>query len=338
MKGDGETHPLLSPDDEFADFETVDKGNLMGLEPKTPEMLPNEYARAALKRGLAYEREARRQPVQVRHDRQHRRTHVAADDAGGELVRQGALPGAERDRVEHALIKAPDPELSLMAYDLGAAGLAAVWARENTRESHLGRHGPQGGLRHERDAPARARLRRAGISRRTRSSGPTSPAQGYARGVPMGGDLRNAPQGKAPSFMIRALRDPDGANLDRIQIVKGWVDAKGETHEKVYDVAWSDDRQPGRDGKLPPVGNTVDVEDATYTNSIGDALLMGYWKDPDFDPEAAGVLLRARAGDPDAALDGLRREVLQRRRCPREPGCSTRSGPTRARSGTRRNS
>jgi hypothetical protein len=109
--------------------------------------------------------------------------------------------------------------------------------------------------------------------------------QGYARGVPMGGDISAAPQGKSPTFMIRAMRDADGANLDRIQMIKGWVDQKGETHEKVIDVVWSGDRKPGRDGKVPAVGNTVDVDDASYTNSIGDALLTGYWKDPNFDPK-----------------------------------------------------
>jgi hypothetical protein len=99
----------------------------------------------------------------------------------------------------------------------------------------------------------------------------------------MGGDLSQAPQGKAPAFVIRALRDVDGANLDRIQVVKGWLEADGELQEKVYDVVWSGDREPGADGKLPPVGNTV--EGARFTNTIGEALLMGYWRDPDFDPD-----------------------------------------------------
>ena len=283
MKGDGEAHPLLSPDDEFADFETVDKGNLMGLEPKTPEMLPNEYARAALKRGLAFEQKLGANPFKF--------GMIGSTDAHTSLptTREenwfGKAPYLEpkRDRVEHALIKAPDPELSLMAYDLGAAGLAAVWARENTRESIW-------------DSMARKEVfATSGTRLRVRVFGgwdfqkdevlrPDFAREGYARGVPMGGELRNAPKGKTPSFMIRALRDPDGANLDRIQVIKGWVDSNGEAFEKVYDVAWSGDRQPGRDGKVPAVGNTVDVEDASYANSIGDALLMGYWMDPDFDP------------------------------------------------------
>ena len=106
---------------------------------------------------------------------------------------------------------------------------------------------------------------------------------GYQKGVPMGGDLSAAPEGKVPSLVIRALRDVDGANLDRVQVVKGWLDTKRELQEKVYDVVWSGDRQPGADGKLPPVGNTVDVEDASYSNTIGTPMLFGYWKDPDFD-------------------------------------------------------
>lgn len=107
---------------------------------------------------------------------------------------------------------------------------------------------------------------------------------GYSKGVPMGGDLPAAPEGKAPTFLVAALKDPIGANLDRYQIIKGWMDAKGELHEKVYDVVWSGDRKPGEDGKLPPVGNTVDVAEATWTNTIGAPELIAVWTDPDFDP------------------------------------------------------
>jgi hypothetical protein len=107
---------------------------------------------------------------------------------------------------------------------------------------------------------------------------------GYGKGVPMGGDLSAAPDGKAPTFLVAAMKDPYSGNLDRIQIIKGWLDANGETQEKVYDVVWSDDRQPGADGKLPPVGNTVDVKTATWSNSIGAPELIAVWQDPDFDP------------------------------------------------------
>jgi hypothetical protein len=111
-------------------------------------------------------------------------------------------------------------------------------------------------------------------------------AQGYQRGVPMGGTLIEAPEGGAPSFMIRALRDPDGANLDRVQVIKGWLDSRGETHERIYDVAVSGNREIGADGRArEPVGNTVDIPNATYTNTIGAAVLAGHWSDPDFDSE-----------------------------------------------------
>ena len=286
MKGDGETHPLLSPDDQFADFETVDKGNLMGLVPKTPDMLPNEYARAALKRGLAYEQKLGANPFKF--------GMIGSTDAHTSLptTREenwfGKAPYLEPkgDRVEHALIKAPDPKLSLMAYDLGAAGLAAVWARENTRESIW-----DAMARKEVFATSGTRLLVRVFAgwdfKKDEVQRPDFARQGYARGVPMGGDLKNAPKRKAPTFMVRALRDADGANLDRIQMIKGWLDKKGKTHEKIYEVVWSDadKRKLGKNGKLPAVGNTVDVKDASYTNSIGDALLMGYWKDPDFDPK-----------------------------------------------------
>jgi hypothetical protein len=108
---------------------------------------------------------------------------------------------------------------------------------------------------------------------------------GYAKGVPMGGDLRSAPGGRSPSFLVAAMKDPYSGNLDRIQIIKGWMDAKGKTHEKVHDVVWSGDRQPGADGKLPAVGNTVDVKNATWTNTIGSPELIAVWTDPDFDPK-----------------------------------------------------
>jgi hypothetical protein len=164
-----------------------------------------------------------------------------------------------------------------------ASGLAAVWATENTREAIFdamqrkevyGTTGPRMVVRlfggwdfSEQDVNSRM------------------PAVvGYEKGVPMGGDMRALPEGaNAPSFMVYAVRDPIGANLDRIQIVKGWLDTDGVTHEKVYDVAWSDDRVPGSDGKLPAVGNTVDVANANWTNTIGAADLATVWTDPDFD-------------------------------------------------------
>ena len=140
----------------------------------------------------------------------------------------------------------------------------------------------------------------------------------------MGGDLTAAPPGKAPTFLVAALKDPIGANLDRIQIVKGWQDASGALQEKVYDVVWgdADKRKPGADGKLPPVGNTVDVPNATWTNTIGDPELITVWTDPDFDPALRAFYYARVHRDPDAALDGLRRQVL-RRQMPKEVPMTT---------------
>jgi hypothetical protein len=160
-----------------------------------------------------------------------------------------------------------------------------VWAKENTREALY-------------DAMARKEVYATSGSRigvrvfagwnfqAEEVERPDFTAQGYARGVPMGGDLKKAPAGAAPTFMVRTLRDPDGANLDRVQIIKGWLGANGKTRERIYDIAVSDGRKIGGDGRCKtPVGNTVDVADASYTNSIGDAMLMAHWQDPDFDPK-----------------------------------------------------
>jgi hypothetical protein len=160
----------------------------------------------------------------------------------------------------------------------------AVWARENTRRDIF-----DAMKRKEVYATTGTRIRVrvfAGWNFKPEDVGtPDFAAKGYRHGVPMGGDLTDAPDGKVPAFMVRALRDPDGANLDRVQVIKGWLDEKGETHERIYDVAVSDGREIGSDGRArEPVGSTVDIEKATYTNTIGDALLLAHWTDPDFDP------------------------------------------------------
>jgi hypothetical protein len=169
-----------------------------------------------------------------------------------------------------------------MDWEVSASGYAAVWANENTRESIW-----DAMQRKETYATTGSRMvvrffggwDFAKADAATRSPAAT----GYSKGVPMGGDLPAAPAGKAPTFLVAALRDPIGANLDRIQIIKGWLDAKGELHEKIYDVVWSGDRKPDAKGKLPSVGSTVDVANATWTNTIGAAELITVWKDPDFD-------------------------------------------------------
>jgi hypothetical protein len=188
------------------------------------------------------------------------------------------------DRHNREVIPADDPSLRVMTSQEVASGLTAVWARENTRDALFDAMKRKevyattgtrivvrvfGGWDFEADEIVR----------------PDFIAQGYRRGVPMGGTLIGAPSGGAPSFLIRALRDPDGANLDRVQIIKGWLDGKGELHERIYDVAVSDGRPVGADGRCKePVGNTVDIPTATYTNTIGDAVLAAHWVDPAFDP------------------------------------------------------
>jgi hypothetical protein len=174
--------------------------------------------------------------------------------------------------------------LTIMDWEVSASGYAAVWANGNTREAIW-----DAMQRRETYGTTGTRMTVrffGGWEFEASDALSRSPAvTGYSKGVPMGGSLANAPGGKAPTFLVAALKDPIGANLDRIQIIKGWMDAKGKLHEKVYDVAWgdSDTRQPGPDGKLPPVGTTVDTKNATWTNTIGDSELIAVWNDPDFD-------------------------------------------------------
>jgi hypothetical protein len=284
MKGDSETHPFLSPEDEFADFERWDVSNLNGV-PKEDWMLQYEYARSALQLGIRLEEELGANPFKfgmIGGSDTHTSMSTTREDNFF-----GKLPHLEPSahRAEEALVRdIVDMSPVITTWQMSASGLAAVWATENTREALF-------------DAMARKEVYATSGSRITvrvfagwdfqadEVERPDFAAQGYARGVPMGGDLTSAPSGAAPTFMVRALRDPDGANLDRVQIIKGWVGADGETQERIYDIAVSDGRTIGSDGRCrTSVGSTVDLDNATYTNSIGDALLMGYWTDPDFDP------------------------------------------------------
>ena len=190
-----------------------------------------------------------------------------------------------------------------MDWEVAAAGYAAVWATENTREAIC-----DAMQRRETYATTGTRMMVrffGGFDFDEADASTRNPAAiGYAKGVPMGGDLPKAPAGKVPTFLVAALRDPIGANLDRIQIVKGWLDAKGELHEKVYDIVWSGDRKPGADGKLPSVGSSVDVANATWTNTIGAPELITVWKDPSSTRRSAPSTTRAssrsrrRAGPP----------------------------------------
>jgi hypothetical protein len=188
----------------------------------------------------------------------------------------------EPHRWEHVVIEAPDPNFTVMGWQQAASGYAAVWAAENTREAIF-----DAMMRKETYATTGSRMTVrffGGWNFTAEDTETRLPAGvGYAKGVSMGGDLPTRPGGKSPSFLVAALKDPYSGNLDRIQIVKGWMNKDGKTEEKVYDVVWSDDRKPDTDGKLPPVGNTVNVEKATWKNTIGSPELIGVWTDPDFD-------------------------------------------------------
>jgi hypothetical protein len=283
-KGTGEAHPFLSPNDEFADFELWDKGNLDLSVAKTNDMLQYEYARAGLKLGLKLEDRLGTNPYKfgmIGSSDAH--TGLAAmeeDNFFGKTTPQE--PGPERMTAIFA--SNAKNGAKIMDWEVGASGYAAVWATENTREAIW-----DAMERRETYATTGPRMIVrffGGWEFEPKDATDRLPAYiGYTKGVPMGGDLRKAPAGKAPTFLVAALKDPIGANLDRIQIVKGWLDAKGDLQEKIYDVTWSDGRKPDpRSGKLPSVGNTVDVANATWTNTIGDPELITVWKDPDFNP------------------------------------------------------
>ena len=284
IKGDGEAHPMLSPGDEFADFDTWDRSNLNGTEAKEPEMLRWEYAREALKTGLILEQRLGINPFKfgmVGGTDSHTSLSTAEEE-NFFGKHSGVEPGPQR--WEHIVIKAPNPDFDVVGWQMAAAGHAAVWATENTRAAIF-----DAMKRKEAYATTGSRIvvRFFGGWEFTEEDTHTRlpAAAGYEKGVPMGGDLKRAPNGVSPSFLVAAMKDPHSGNLDRIQIVKGWMDGEGQVHEKVHDVVWSDGRRPGPDGKLPPVGDTVDTERATWVNSIGAPELIGVWTDPDFDPD-----------------------------------------------------
>lgn len=287
IKGDGEAHPLLSPDDEFADFETWAVGNLDLSELKTDDMFIGEYGRTALQTGLQIERKTGINPFKF--------GFVAATDTHTALSTAeednffGKHSGAEPNpgRMEHPMAKVGDNEYP--SWSMSASGYQGIWATENTREALF-----DAMMRKETYATTGPRMTVrffGGWNFTEEDATSRLPANaGYSKGVPMGADLpANRGKSEAPTFLVAAQRDPYSGNLDRIQIIKGWIDKGGDRHEKVYDVAWSGDRSPGSNGKLPPVGNTVDAATATWTNSIGASELITVWEDPDFDPAYPAV-------------------------------------------------
>jgi hypothetical protein len=285
MKGDGEAHPYLSPNDEFADYETWDKGNLDLTELKKEEMLAGEYAREALKRGLMLDAKFGTNPYKfgmVGATDSHTTLATAEEE---NFFGKSVSVEPSKTRVNHPFIESKLGRIE--GYEPVASGYQGIWATENTRAALF-------------DAMARKET--------YATTGPRIPVRffggwdysdddlrsrapafrGYEKGVPMGGDLPPASKGQsAPVFMVYALRDPVGANLDRIQIIKGWLDEDGKTRERVFDVAVSDGRKIDADGRCrTPVGNTVDIEAANWTNTIGAPELASVWTDPDFDPKA----------------------------------------------------
>ena len=284
MKGDGEAHQMLSPGDPFADFETWDAASLGGTQPKTPEMLPGEYAREALKRGLGHRANLGANPWKfgmIGSTDAHTSLSTTREDNFFGKVSQ-LEPTADPIRFEEVIAGRLSPDgAKIRAWQTSASGLAAVWARENTREAIF-----DAMMRREVYATTGTRIRVrvfAGYDF-DKADLPRSDfdAHGYESGVPMGADLAADSRGRAPRIVVRALRDPDGANLDRIQVVKGWLNADGTTSEQVFDLACADRTIVNAtcDG---PVGNTVDADKATWTNDIGRAVLAGFWEDPEFD-------------------------------------------------------
>ncbi len=273
IKGDSEAHPSISPTDEFADYEIY----TFTLTPdgRQPPPTKGDYLRSGLMRGLLFEEKIGLNPYKV--------GMIGSTDShtGMSAVEENNFGGKSQHdaRPEDRPHKLGLGELR--GWDMGAAGFVGVWAEKNTRQDIFDAFkrkevyastGPRISLRffggwdfNHKDAKAR-----------------DLPSIGYSKGVPMGGDLTNALHGKAPTFLIEAIRDPKEGNLDRVQVIKGWVGIDGKAHEKIYDVAWSGYRSKNPEGKLPPVGNTVDLSTGNYTNTIGSPELSTVWRDPDF--------------------------------------------------------
>jgi len=284
IKGQSESHPTLSPSDEFASWDIWDRGNLI-MSPKPEGALPFEYWREALKSGLRLEGELGVNPFMYgANGATDTHTGLSTTEEDNFFGKFKTLE-PRADRWSFPLLTGPTADIA--GWEQAAAAVMGVWATANTRESIW-----DAMLRRETFATTGPRMRVrffGGFSYTEADLEGDLAANGYNGGVPMGGQLTAAPDGRAPVFMIEAARDPEGANLDRVQIVKGWLDASGATREAVYEVVWSGDRQPSANGDVPPVGNTVNLETAEYENSIGSPLLTAVFTDPDFDAALRAV-------------------------------------------------
>ena len=285
IKGDGETTPFLSTTDEFADFERWDI-NFGKMEKAQNSVLHGNYVRSALKLGLELDARLGANPYQSGliggNDAHVGVVTTRQDNFVGEFA--NGLPSPTRWNTPLAMVN-NDPKKGplVSVWNEAASGLGGVWARENTREGIWDALKRKEVYATTGDRPT-LRVFAGFDFLKTDLDRPDFAAYGYAHGVPMGGSLKKAPAGKAPTFLVWAVRDPDGPNLDRLQIIKGWLGKDGKAQERIFDVAVSGGREIGADGRCKtPVGSTVDVANATYTNSIGAAMLSAAWKDSTFD-------------------------------------------------------
>ena len=280
IKGDAETHPFLSPDDEFADYGTWDKSNLDYSQAKTEDMLQYEYARSALKLGLKIKNELGVNPYKfglIGSTDSHTSLATADDN---NFFGKASNVEPSKERWSHPFISSAKG--TVYTWETLASGYAAVWAQENTRASLW-----DAMKRKETYATTGSRMQVrffGGWDFKPSDVEGDFVSKGYKEGVPMGGNLSVAGK-KVPTFMIAALMDPEGGSLDRIQIIKGWANQDGTLSEKVYDLKWSGDRKINAQGKVPTIGNSVNLKDATWDNSIGATELKAVWTDPDFNPE-----------------------------------------------------
>lgn len=279
IKGTSETHPSLYPNDEFGNFEIWDY--TLSSTATTPEHKQGGYAREALIRGLKLQQDGKGNPFKFGFigdsDTHNGAAAIEEDNYTGKFGFESSA--------QHRLEGPPglSKEAALQVRRFSSGGVAAVWATANTRE------GIFNGLKNKETFATSGPRMKVRLFAGFDMSGVTLTSSdglvtAYQKAVPMGGDLQSAPKGKAPTLAVYAIKEPDGANLDRIQIIKGWVDKSGEPQHAIYNVALSDNRKAGADGKVPSVGNTVNERNATYTNTIGATELQTTWTDPDFDP------------------------------------------------------